>query len=77
MLWIGSPTSTATIAKWNFKKADATTIAAGAKWLQLPRQALADSLEIDEYVEYLVRYTQDLISYIVLKHKPSIRAQAW
>jgi hypothetical protein len=61
----------------NFKKADVNAVRAGAKWLRLPGQTLANSQDIDSYAEYLVSFTQELIRQTVPNGTPSTQAQAW
>jgi hypothetical protein len=73
----GSQARTSTALKRNFKKADTNAITAGAKWLQVPVQELATTQEIDNYADYLVGFTQELISQTVPYKAPSTREQAW
>jgi hypothetical protein len=56
--------------KRNFKKADVNAVRAGAKWLRLLEQTLANSQDIDSYAEYLVSFTQELIRQTVLYRTP-------
>lgn len=73
----GSQACTSTPPKRNFQKADTYAIVAGAKWLQIPVQELATTYDIDNYADYLVCFTQELISQTVLYRAPSAQAQAW
>ena len=51
-------------------------IQAGAKHLRAPTQNLTP-LQIDEYTDYLVRFTQELVDNTVPWSKPSSYAQPW
>jgi len=60
----------------NFKKANVEAVLDGAKWLRVP-ELLANSQDIDSYIDYLVWFIQDLISKTVPHNKPSRQAQPW
>jgi hypothetical protein len=61
----------------NFKKTDVDTVAAQARWLQVPAQELASIQDIDDYTSYLVGFIQQLIDQTVPYRTVSERAQAW